>query len=61
MHRWKVTRENQDGWRKDQKELEILKSVTNFNFHPFTQHIFLNECENVIKNVIIITITQANL
>ena len=66
MRRWKVTVEIQDGWRKDAEGIRnIEKHLWQILIFVLSLYIFLNECENlfrsVIKNVITITITQANV
>ena len=58
MSKWKVTVEIQDGWRKDAElTRNVEKHLCQIFIFDLSQHIFLNECENVFKNVIRITIT----
>ena len=44
-----------------QRELEMLKNKCQILIFVLQDHIFLNECENVIKIIITITITRAKL
>ena len=46
---------------KMQRELEMLKNTWQILIFVLSLHIFLNECENVIKNAIRITITWAKM
>ena len=57
-----VSVEIQDGWRKERmRNVEKKEDKFWFIVERVLTNIFLNECENVIKNVVRIKITWAEL